>query len=414
MSAFLNSTNTSEGIIYTFKLPHSFQMPLNLLCCSQQEFCSSLFFASTFLEKQNLSLNDEIKQKLFEDFSQSTVQKISTQLKKSQEENQSLLNSIQLIKDSQIQAFEPFKKHLEIEFEKKLQSEKYFADEKISHIKDSFSHIEQLLQAQIKDKSTTINEQNEKITSLENLLLQKTKSQNNSQKKGKDGEEELESIVFHKKGWNLTNVGKSAHSADSIGTIQNLTVRFETKNYTNKIPLKEVEKLRNDMNTHPDTDMGVFVSLNTPISGMDNLKVEWTSHNQLILYISNFLESDIETILDIIEYLLIAIRPYRELLSRIQLSEEQSALQEKISRSTTYIQNLLKKCIQNYSEYDIHRKALQDRLDLLHSSMKSNFASMKSDIETILSILTDSEINTTSTNPEITTPTSIKSKRTKK
>lgn len=407
MSAFLTSSNSTDGMIYTFNLPHNFQLPVNLLCCSPQEFSTALLFASQFLEKQNLALNHEIKEKLFEEFSQSSLQKLSLQLKKSQEENLFLQNNLRQIEESQKNAFEPFKKHLESELEKRIAAEKSFADEKISEIKNSNQRIESVLQTELQKKS-------EKISELENLLLLKTKNMNNSQRKGREGEEELESIVFHKKGWVLTNVGKTAHSADSIGTIHNLTVRFEVKNYTAKIPTKEMEKFRNDMNDHPDTDMGVFVSLNTLISGMDNLKVEWTSHNQLIFYISNFLDSDIEMILDLIEYLCQSIRPYRELLNRIQLSEEQSALQEKLARTTTLIQNLLKRNIQSYSEYDTHRKALQDRVDLLHTSMKSNFAAMKSEIETILGILTDSKEIPTENSVEIIPTVTNKSKRSKK
>ncbi len=405
MSAFQTSTKINDCISYTFHLPLSFQMPVNLLCCSQQEFSTALAFASTFLEKQNLSLNDEIKQKLFEEFSQSTIQKLSQQLKKSQDEVFSLQNTLRTIQDSQQTTLEPFKKYLESETEKRISAEKSFADEKISEIKQSNSRLESVLQNELQKKS-------EKISELEQLLLQKTKVQNNSQRKGREGEEELESIVFHKKGWVLTNVGKSAHSADSIGTIHNLSVRFEVKNYTNKIPQKEVEKLRNDMNDHPDTDMGVFVSLNTGIVGVENLKVEWTPHNQLIFYIGNFLESDIDMTLDFVEYLIQSIKPFRELLNRIQLSEQESALQEKLSRSTTCVQSLLKRCVQNYAEYDTHRKALQDRIDALHISMKSNFAGMKSEIETILSILTGIKENE-EIPVEITTPTT-KSKRSKK
>ena len=87
MSAFLTSSNSNDGMIYTFSLPHNFQLPVNLLCCSSQEFATALHFASQFLEKQNLALNHEIKEKLFEEFSQSSLQKLSIQLKKSQEEN---------------------------------------------------------------------------------------------------------------------------------------------------------------------------------------------------------------------------------------------------------------------------------------------------------------------------------------
>ena len=384
MNAFINSNSTKDGILYTFCLPSSFLLPSNLMNCSPTDFANCLGFASAFMAKQNVSLDSEIKSKLFEEFSQSSLQKLSSQLKKSQDETLALQSSIRQIQDSQQSAFEPFKKILESEYEKKVTSEKSFADEKISQLKESNQRIESILQSELQKKS-------DKISELENLLLQKTKTMNNSQRKGREGEEEVESIVFHKKGWILNNVGKSAHSADSIGTIQNLTVRFEVKNYTSKVPTKEVEKLRSDMNDHPDTDMGVFVSLNTGISGMDALKVEWTSHNQLILYISNFLDSNIETVLDLIEYLIQAIRPYRELLSTIQLSEEQSALQEKLSRSTTLIQNLLKRNIQSYSEFETHRKALQDRVDLLHTSMKSNFTAMRSEIEMILSILTGSK-----------------------
>jgi hypothetical protein len=405
MTSFQSSTNTADGLLCTVKLPLGFSLSPQLLKASPNEMAIAFEYASTFLSKQ-----DELKDKeVFQIFFKKCEMESQKELKQKDEKITRLEQAASELKQRNYELLEkqkenfttilePYQRNWEQSSEKRLQEVRNSSAAQIQEIKSGNQRLIELLEKQISQEKS-------KVTDLETKLIQKTANQS-SVKKGKEGEQEFEALVQQKKGWNLTNVGKTPHSADSIGTIHNVNLRFELKKYSGNVPTEQVNKLRNDMAAHPETDIGVFISLDTGIAGMDEFQVEYTPRNQFILYISNFLTSDIHFMLDVIENFILALKPYRALLDRLKNTENTTHLQEKITRSILYAQNLLKRNLTAASEYELNRRAVQDRFDQLNSSIKANLSDSKSEIDMLLNILADKEINVTTTEAPSVLPVS--------
>lgn len=117
-----------------------------------------------------------------------------------------------------------------------------------------------------------------------------------SAKKGALGEQGIRDFIEEYTEWKIMeDSSKTAQATDCVVMIDGMECRFEVKNYSNIVPLKEVTKFGRDMQAHPESKMGVFLSLNTGISGRkDNgiLRVEWSPLGQILIYVQKFCEQD--------------------------------------------------------------------------------------------------------------------------
>ena len=191
-----------------------------------------------------------------------------------------------------------------------------------------------------------------------------------------------------KKGWKLIYQGDKGHAADYQMTLYNVNIRFEVKNYTDVVKSKEVEKLRIDMREHPETDVGVFVSLNTGITGITGFSLEWTPTNQLILYIPVFLQQDMDIILDFVDILFQAVKPYRCILAENTEKDEFPIYKERVDRAIIYAQNGITRITATMSQFVKDIKSLQDKIDDMTSHTKTSLVAQKEEIQSLIAILT--------------------------
>jgi hypothetical protein len=88
---------------------------------------------------------------------------------------------------------------------------------------------------------------------------------------------------------------QTAHSADAwLHLPDNQIIMLESKNYTNTVSKKELEKFEADMITH-NIHWGILISFNSPISGMRELDYYVFTHNKqtyVIFIISNIQNVD--------------------------------------------------------------------------------------------------------------------------
>jgi hypothetical protein len=142
---------------------------------------------------------------------------------------------------------------------------------------------------------------NEVISLLEKNQKQALIQQNSS-KKGKQGEMIFEELVEQHTNWKLDDTSKTSKSGDRHATIDDCKILFEIKNYSYTVPYEQVVKFKNDMDNYKDKQLGIFISHNSRIAKGDSelLYCEINSNNQLLVYIQKFLSFDPETIFPIL------------------------------------------------------------------------------------------------------------------
>jgi hypothetical protein len=123
----------------------------------------------------------------------------------------------------------------------------------------------------------------------------------------------------------VENTSKIPQSGDLQCMINKVKTIIEVKNYTKDIPTKEVQKFMRDMDSHTETPFGIFISMNTDITGKrSTINVDWTEHGQLCILISKFQETDVE-------YTMKMLEQYAEVANRVytlhhRCSEEELAM----------------------------------------------------------------------------------------
>jgi hypothetical protein len=133
---------------------------------------------------------------------------------------------------------------------------------------------------------------NERAAALEEKLFDRTAAMKSSVRRGRYAEEEFAAQAAAN-GWNCERTADTSHCGDYTASIAGLTVMFEIKNYTNVVPAKEVQKFRRDMDEHREIHAGIFITMETEISGMRGdsagiFKTEWTSAGQLLVFMTQF------------------------------------------------------------------------------------------------------------------------------
>jgi hypothetical protein len=203
---------------------------------------------------------------------------------------------------------------LEISIEKIVGQKEEQYEREIERIQQSHKHACETLEKQARERVHQCDAQHkESIEKMRQLYSEKEKELLRNYEKtfvsssrGKQGEEEFETIVSRCVSWPpMINMSKTSHGTDRRCKIRNCNSLFEIKNYTDDVPSKEVVKFERDMEENQDCPLGVFISLNTNIVGKKSgnfITITWSSKSQLLLYINSFYShtpEDIITFIDI-------------------------------------------------------------------------------------------------------------------
>jgi len=175
---------------------------------------------------------------------------------------------------------------------------------------DRDKDIEAAIERNNEGWKTTLEEKDNTISMLRNMLdnnmssLQESftkfyeenlKRSFNSRNKGAEYENFLASKLKLHYGSNpsFSHVEKSksssGHEADIIMTLNEKSVLWEAKNYSNPVDKTQVEKFLRDMKTNPYIKIGVMMSRYTTITGKANRGDFYTERDgdQLYIYVSN-------------------------------------------------------------------------------------------------------------------------------
>ena len=389
MKALSSIDISNEGSLYTFLLPPSFVLGEHLSLCTPETFASALNIAEEYLKRHDILSNrlisDDINgklQKAFDEEKELQKTQLTQQFKKE-------LSRLELSLEQEKKESMKHIQELELLLDGSRVSQdilrKQFLDETERRIQQKESDLHLLIQQLRSD----IDRERAEKKDLSMQLSAKQYVSSNSSKKGKEGELRFQTLAFERKGWALLDTSKEGHSGDFTLPIYTMNTRFEIKEYTTTVPGKEAEKFRRDLREHPETTIGVFISMNTPITSINGLTIEWTPKHQLILFIPNFLQYDMDSIFQFVDIVFQSMKPYYTLLSKEANHNQYPELKERIDRCLLLIQNSIKHIVDTMMVLETDRRALQDRMDTMHSNMRRSLVSQKEELNTVVSILTD-------------------------
>jgi hypothetical protein len=197
------------------------------------------------------------------------------------------------------------------------------------------------------------------ISELNTTLHKLIGISSNSTKKGGFAEGILEHTFKNRYGdIRFEQTASTAHSADAWLHLPNEEIiMLESKNYTNTVAKKELDKFENDMITH-NVRWGIMISFNSAISGMRELDYHVFTHNKQTFVI--FIISNIQNVDDFHRLLDLGLQLLRR---HIQLDKEDIKLDFVVSDITSALNELQKLIAKNnilrdtfYTmERDIHK-----------------------------------------------------------
>ncbi len=265
--------------------------------------------------------------------------------------------------------------------EKYLKIQSDFFEEKISNIsKFSDIRIENLEKTinTIQDNSNkTIETNTDKFTQIIEKITGKVHT---SATKGKIAEGFLEQTLKELYPDDIvTTTASTAHESDiQLSSSNYPTILIESKNYSNPVPTKEVEKFKVDLD-RTNIKFGIFYSFGTTITGRHKFQIE-TYKDKYILYLPNItFESSL------INLSILMIR-------KIALMSDSSSCYNKdlIIQKATEIINIIKELDVLYdnlskSKFELikQKKIIIDSLDNIHTTYIDNEALIKNIINRI-------------------------------
>ena len=233
-----------------------------------------------------------------------------------------------------------------------------------------------------------------KIKDLEEKINARKTTLANSQARGRVGEKNFQELLFEQKGWTAECISGVGHGLDFSLRIHDIEIRFDTKNHeSSNIPYSDVTKLKTDMRNHPEVDVGVLVALNKDITNIDDLSIEWTPMNQLLVYIPKFLDHDTKATLNWLDLLFRSARSYRKLIGSREENDSHTLEKEKekVQRVISYIQNMVQRNTVGLKTLKLDKKALQDKLDILTDNVSTLFTTELTTLQTMLGVLKGDE-----------------------
>ena len=245
----------------------------------------------------------------------------------------------------------------------------------------------------------TISSMKTTYTELETKLRAAHEKSFISSEKGKQGEKEFEELCAEHTSWGtLVNTSKEDSATDRRCVIRGCSTMFEIKNYQSTIPSTEINKFLRDMKEHPESPLGVFVSLHTNISKKQGnyIQIEWTDDSQLLVYISSFYTHSIPDTLSFIDSCAtIALTVYKSAAAAAAAaaaagnedSEVSIGLQSRIELAKHSISSEIKgvtDCMQSLTQ---NKKDIVSLIDKQYIEHQSKLNKMKTGLSDILHIL---------------------------
>ena len=385
--ALLKQTKENDYYISTWK--HNKPIPTILETCTIHEFETILELSSEALK----SLRQSASSLEFQDILNKKIHEVEIK-KKLELDNQR--NQLEEIRVHETKKLQKNISDLQAHLEQSLKSYQVLNQNFLSLQSGTQENFDKSLNNAVKmvesQHSKLENNYKERIHKLEQSLEHYTKSaisQNVSSNKGKTGEQNFDSLVESFTTWSIEDTSKTPQSCDRYGIIKGCKTLFEIKNYSYNIPKKETDKFKRDMEIHKDCPLGIFISLNTNIIGghQDFFYTEFTSSNQLLIYIQQFNNYEPSTLFSILDSL---IDIATLLHSKCSSVENDNSLQTKVDSIKPILLSQINNIANIVKELTNNTKYIIDSIQKNHSSMKHHLETLQFTFKTILQTLFES------------------------
>jgi len=392
-TAYISTKEGNDYNSYTFALEKDYELSETFKKMSPRNFTNLLIMSEQLWEvvETNTDKKNYIKYKKLLEAEVSKVQKLFeddiTSLKTELDEKRLKL---EMIDDTIEKAVETSLKTSTHSYEAQIQYLRKTNDD-LKKMYDTFvdSHkytlemIEKSKMEQITKLENTIHTHVNKIKLLEDKYENK-----GSTIKGATGEMDMMTLIQKHTSWrNVEDTSKLPHSGDMRCNINEVSVMIEVKNYSRDVPSKEVVKFLRDMEENPNIPYGIFVSLYTEISGKrGSLNIEWTNQGQFCIFVSKFIEMDIELVFKFLEQCSsISSRVYS--LHHRSSDEELGLFKEKLGQIKCLISDQLLDINQVMLSIGHDRKLLVDMITKQGMSYKNMLEKVKLNTNNIIDII---------------------------
>ena len=397
--AFINEQKDTQYYISSWR--HTSQISDLLKSCSIEEFETILKLSFESLKSlrdssSSLHFQEILNKKLFEKENQKQheIEQLNSQLESKRniettrlqtqiKELQSHLEQANVSYQSLNKNFHQVQNDSHSLFNKSL-------EHAVNHVQNQHIKVEQIYKEQIH----TLQKQLEEYTKT-------TITNSVSSNKGKSGEQDFDTLVETFTTWNLQDTAKTPQSCDRFSEIRGCKTLFEIKNYSHNVPKKEVDKFKRDLEVHKDCQLGIFISLNTNIIGapQDFFYTEFTSSNQLLLYIQQFNNHDVESILTILNSLAdVALLLYNKSST---VTEKDESVQNKIDSIKPILQMEINNIAYIIKENNTNTKFILETIQKHHSSLKHHLEKVQFTFTTLLQRLFDDMMIIETSNDEL-------------
>ena len=258
--------------------------------------------------------------------SEEVYKKIENDFKKELED---LDKEIEIEKQTSLRMQEKIAKMYESQIEQ-LNKKLEIAMNKITNYEqDSSFSLEQEIN-KVKEKYELMYREKEKQVdrmsdTYEKLLVQYQSSKSASQK-GSEGEKKFEdyaSTFMDFKGFEIIDKHKQSGQGDFHLRFEEFDILVDAKNYKNKVPTEQREKIKKDLQKNEHLQFGWLVSLNTSIDKYDKSPVmyEWINTRQCLVYINNL--SSFEDPKKILRIIWFTCKELHNMVKEVDLDEEE-------------------------------------------------------------------------------------------
>lgn len=248
-----------------------------------------------------------------------------------------------------------------------------------------------------------------KVLDLEEQIANRKLMLANSSTRGKTGEQDFQTLLKDTKNWDLVDQSKEKDSMDFLLLHKGINIRFDVKNHESSlIPELDVVKVRKDLRIHPETDCGVLVAMHQDVyynkQRIDEIVIEWTNTQQLIIIIPRFLSLDLKITLNWLETIFSCIKPYRKILAQNELNFEVALNKEREKNLSvaSILEIAMTEITQDIKNLNRDKRTALAHINIMGSTAEKAFSSSITRMQNMLSILKDEDVPAAEETVEVT------------
>ena len=442
--AFNARQHVGEYTIISFNVSNTYEMPVQLLTSHVVQFQKVLTFAATLIQHENNITHEFTKQALFDDYLKDVqlthALDISRAEKKSLAELSPLLDRITLAERASADTIESIRRDYEQQIKTLLKTNKALESDSdtlradsealqqketkalLKRIADLESDLQRASRGEstirdqcrsesdrlikalddknkeiLKVKEESLSQREQKLLERESELQVKVKRQSSSVLRGQDGEHFFATLAKDKMDWTLTKA--PTHSCDYASVILGIPVLFEIKNYSKPVPEKEISKFVADMKMHPEALVGIFISLNTTITGRSAdipIAIDWIHGSQTIIYIQSCIDLDLDHTLSLIEQVVRVTGIIGRAITSQEQESQEPVFQQRIEDTKVYVERSIANITKLITKIGVDKKNLTALIDTASREHVSQLKHLMTDITTVSQTLLGITIEPTS------------------